>query len=109
MRIPRPHRSSEESDWVTKATKTITGFVDGLHDTAVVPLTTIVRAIVFGALALIAGGSALVLLSAGWLRLTDVFLDYIPGIPEGVWMAYLVTGAIFVVASLLLWSKRLAK
>ncbi len=106
MRIPGRHHSAENSDWVTQATKTITGFVDGLHDTAVVPLTTIVRAVVFGVLALIVAVGALVLFSVGLLRLTDVYLDYIPNTPENVWFSYVVTGGLFVAASLFFWAKR---
>lgn len=107
MRIPGLNKpSTEESDWVTQATKTITGFVDGLHDAAVVPLTTIARAIVFGVLVFTALITTLVLLAIGLVRFADVYLHNIPNSPDGVWLTYLVVGAIFMLAGLFVFSKR---
>jgi hypothetical protein len=109
MRIPGRKSTDSNGDWVSQVSSTIIDVIDSIHDAAVVPLTTIARAIVFGTLALILGTGSLVLLTLGLTRLLDVYLDNIPGFPEGVWVAYLVMGAIFVGASLFLWSKRRAK
>ncbi len=109
MRIPGRHKSSDDSDWVTQATKTITGVVDTIHDAAVVPLTTVVRAIVYGVLAFIALIVALILLTVGFVRLTDMWVHNIPSAPDGVWLTYLVCGAIFILTSLFVFTKRKAK
>lgn len=104
MNLGRRH--ADDSDWVAEATAFITRLVDQVHDRAVVPLTTIVRAVVFGMVAGIVGVGALVLFCVAAVRLLDVYLDNVPGFPEGVWVAHLVTGAIFLIASLFLWSMR---
>lgn len=109
MRIPGLGTKSGDSDWAKELTGHVTRVVDSIHDAAVVPLTTIVRAIVFGTLAGIIAVSAFVLMAVAVVRLLDVYLDNIPGFPEGVWVAHLVTGAIFVIISLFLWSKRNAR
>jgi hypothetical protein len=108
MRIPGRQQPSDDTDWVTQATKYMTGLVDNLHDAAVVPITTIVRAIVFGTLVLIAGLAAAVLFSAGLFRVIHVYIHNIPGAPDGIWLTYLAAGAIFVIASLFCWTKRKA-
>jgi uncharacterized RDD family membrane protein YckC len=109
MRIPGIGSKSEDSDWAKELAGHVTRVVDSIHDAAVVPLTTVVRAIVFGTLAAIVGISASVLFAIAIVRVLDVYLDNIPGFPEGVWVAHLFTGAIFVIVSLLFWGKRSAR
>lgn len=98
-----------DRDWVTEATDHIERLVDGVRDKAVVPLTTIARAIVYGLFASILGVVGLVLVAVLVVRLLDVYLDNIPGAPENVWLAHLVAGSIFVIAGLLLWQQRSPK
>ena len=98
-----------ERDWVDDATDLIERVLDGVRDKAVVPLTTLARAIVYGILAGIVGVAALVVAAILLVRLLDIYLDNIPGAPEGVWLAHLVAGAIFVVFGALMWSKRAPK
>jgi hypothetical protein len=50
-----------------------------------------------------------VVLAIAVVRLLDIYLDKIPGISDGVWVADLVAGAIFVALGLFLWSKRSPK
>lgn len=108
MRIPGLSSKADEADWAKQLTDHVTRLIDSIHDTAVVPLTTVVRAIVFGFLAGIVAISAAVLGSIAVVRLLDVYLDNIPGFPEDVWVAHLAAGAIFVLAGLFLWTKRSA-
>jgi len=98
--------SENDRDWVDEATDLIERVLDGVRDKAVVPLTTVARAIVYGLLAGIVGITALVIGAVLLVRLLDVYLDNIPGLPEGVWMAHLVAGAIFVIVGMFMWSKR---
>lgn len=114
MGIVRPmfslgKKPSSGNDWVSEASEFIETCVDVVRDKAVVPLTTIARAIVYGLLAGVLGVVALIILSVAGVRLLDIYLDNIPGVPENVWFAYAIAGAIFVIAGLLLWSKRKPK
>jgi hypothetical protein len=104
-------KSSTDSgnDWVSEATQTIERVIDGVRDKAVVPLTTVARALVYGLLAMIVAVAAIVIFAIALVRILDIYLDYIPAISEGVWVADLVAGAIFVLAGLFLWSKRSTK
>ncbi len=89
-------------DWTVQAADTVDRLVGTVRDKAVVPVTGIARWLVFGLLAAIVGVAALVLLAIGVVRALDA---YIPG-DDNVWAAHLVTGAIFVLPGLFLWSKR---
>lgn len=97
------------NDWVDEASEFIESVVDTIRDKAVVPLMTIARAIVYGLLAGFIGVAALIILAIAVVRLLDVYLDNIPMVPENVWFAYLVSGALFVIVGLVLWSKRKPK
>ena len=101
--------SSNNSDWVSEATETIERVIDGIRDKAVVPLTTVARALVYGLLAIVVAIAAVVVFAIAIVRILDVYLDYIPKLSDGVWVADLVAGAIFVIAGLLLWAKRSPK
>ncbi len=102
----RKTANDSKRDWVDDATDTIERVVDGIRDKSVVPLTTAARAVVYGILAAFAGIAALALFTILLVRLLDTYLDYIPGISEQVWVAYLVTGAIFVIAGAFCHSKK---
>ena len=89
------------SDWTVRTADTIDSVVGVVRDKAVVPVTTISRWVVYGLLAAIVGLMALVLLSAGVVRGIDVATG------DGrVWIAHLITGGIFTLIGLFLWSKR---
>lgn len=89
------------SDWTVKAADTIDSVVGVARDKAVVPVTTISRWLVYGLLAAIVGTMSAVLLAAGVVRALDVYTG------DGrVWIAHLITGGIFTLGGLFLWSKR---
>jgi hypothetical protein len=93
-----------KSDWVTDLSEMIEGAIDQIRDKAVVPLTTVARGIVYGLLAGIVGLAALVVFTIMFTRFLIVYIGNIPGAPDGVWLPYLVAGAIFVIIGLLFWS-----
>jgi len=99
----------DQRDWVDEASDTIEGFIDKIRDTAVVPLSTAVRGIVYGLLIVILGFAALVLFAILAVRILDIYLDNIPGFPEDVWVAHFLVGAIFMAIGAFCWSKRSAK
>lgn len=98
-----------DQDWVASTSDLIEGVIDKVRDGAVVKLTTIVRAIVYGSLMAVVGSAALVIFSVLFVRFLDIYLDYIPGVPENVWFADFIAGALFVLAGALAWSKRSPK
>lgn len=100
---------SDDQDWVVSATDMIEGVVDKIRDGAVVKLTTIARAIVYGLLMAIIGTAALVIFAIVFVRFLDIYLDYIPNVPENVWFAEFIAGLLFVAAGAFAWSKRTPK
>ena len=86
-------------DWAAQITDTIERVVGQVRDRTTTPLITVARALVYGALAAIAGVAALVLVAIIVVRVLDL-------LPGEVWVAHLITGALFTLAGLLFWSKR---
>ena len=107
----RNRKTSQESrkDWAGEAADHIERAIDVVRDKAVVPLMTIARALVYGTLAGILGLIALILVSILFVRILDIYLHNISWMPDGVWITYAVSGSIFVLTGLILWSKRTAK
>jgi hypothetical protein len=104
MRFPGK-KGDDQGDWVTQATEAIEGAIDSIRDKAVVPLRTVARAIVYGLLAAIVGLAALVVFAIAFVRMLNIYLGNIPGAPDGVWLADLVAGAIFVILGVFFWTK----
>ena len=92
-------------DWTVRAADTVEAVVSVARDKAVVPATTVSRALVYGLLAAIVASMALVLVAIGFVRL---LVAYLPFDPESrrVWVAEAGLGGIFAIAGLLLWSRR---
>ena len=98
-----------DPDWPVQAADAVERVVGTIRDKTTVPLTTVARALVFGLVAGVMGVAVVVLLAIGAVRVLDVYLDYIPRVPEGVWAAHLLVGMIFSLFGLWLWSKRRRK
>jgi hypothetical protein len=94
---------SESGDWSAQAADTIESVVGTIRDKTTVPLTTVARALVYGIVAGVAGGAALLLLAIALVRLLDVYT------PGNVWKVYAVVGGLFTVGGLFAWSKRTPK
>lgn len=92
------------TDWTVKTADTIDAVVGVVRDKAVVPVTTAMRWIVYGLLAAIVGTMSLVLLATGIVRGLDVATGH-----GRVWIAHLITGGIFTLSGMFLWSKRTAR
>ena len=93
---------SPSNDWPRQATDTIERLVTTVRDRATGPAITVIRAVVFGVMAIFLGILAIVLLAIASVRLLD---SYLPG---KVWAAHLATGGLFSLAGTLLFSKRYA-
>ncbi len=88
--------------WPTQATDAIVTVVGKVRDRTTGPALTAARGIVYGLFAAILAVVATVLAITMTIRLAD---RYIPG---GIWIVYLVLGALFTLGGLFLWSKAFA-
>lgn len=95
-------RLSLPDDWPAQAADTVVRVVGQVRDRTTGPAVTVARAVVYGLLAAVVGAAALVLLVAALVRFVDVW------VPEDVWAAHLIVGAVLTLAGLLLWRKRRA-
>ena len=89
-----------EGDWPARAADAIVNLVGAVRDNTTGRITTIARAVVFGFFAVVLGMAAAVMLIIAAIRLLDEAL------PSGGWLAYLVLGAVMVVAGALVFRKR---
>lgn len=96
-------------DWPAQAADTIVKVVGQVRDKTTGPAITVARAIVYGLLAAILGGTCLVLLAIAGVRVLNVWL--LPDAWFGevhTWAAHLVLGVIFTGVGAWCWSKRRA-
>ncbi len=94
--------SNNEPDWATQLVDTFESAVGSVRAKTSEPATKFVKYAVFGVMA----SGLLILLIAfliiGLVRLANNYL------PWGVWLAYFVIGAVFLLAGSVLWRKRRA-
>jgi len=105
-----PHRALDEvehifeggldGDWPARTADAIVNVVGAVRDRTTGPITTVARGLVFGVFAGVLGIAVAVVLLIAAIRLLDQVL------PSGVWVAYLVLGALFVIAGALVFRKR---
>lgn len=89
-----------DDDWPVQVADRIESTVGSIRDRTAVPLDKAAHWMVYGLLASILGLAAAVLLAIGIVRVIDVYL------PEEVWAAHAVTGGMFLLIGLFLWSRR---
>ena len=95
--------SASTSDWATQVVDTLEGVVGAIKSKTTEPALNVVRTIVYALMGVGLGFAALLLMTIGAVRMLDAYL------PQGVWLAYLLIGGIFLIVGLLAWSKRTAK
>jgi vacuolar-type H+-ATPase subunit I/STV1 len=94
--------AEEGADWTTDLLDRLDHLIDLVRSNTTDRLVKVARLLVFGLIAVIVGSVAGILALIGLVRLLDVLL------PRGVWLPYVLLGAIFLGLGLLLWSKRTA-
>jgi hypothetical protein len=92
--------SSQEPDWAAQLVDTFESAVGAVRSKTSEPATRVVKYAVFAVMAL--GTAALLfgLLIVGTVRMLDNYL------PQGVWLAYFLLSALFMVLGAALWRKR---
>jgi hypothetical protein len=89
-----------EPDWTDQVTDLIVDSVDMVRARTTGPLLDVSRAAVLALVAVIVFVPVLVIVVVGLTR----FLHWL--LPGGIWVSYLVMGALFVLLGALLWSRR---
>lgn len=95
-----PGPTASGSDWAADAAGRVEDLVGKFRAATVDRLAALARLLVYGLLAAIMGITALVLFTIAAVRALDVV------IPRSVWLTYMLLGTTFVIAGLLLWSRR---
>jgi hypothetical protein len=109
----RPEPS--EPDWTTAALDRIDSAVSAVRDSTTTRLVVAARAVVYGLIAVLLGGAALLLFVMALVRILDVYLanlhilglDTHPG--RSTWLADAILGGIFTAAGLFLIRKASAE
>jgi len=95
---------SPGEDWPVQVADRIEAVVESVRGETTVPITKVVRAVVFGLIVAVAGIIALVMTIILVIRL-HVYLPFHPAYRR-LWTSYAVLGAIFVLLGMFLWRKR---
>lgn len=94
--------AEEGADWTVQVLDRLDHFIDLVRSNTTDRLVKVARILVFGLIAAIVGSMAAVLGLILAVRVLDILL------PRGVWLPYVILGAIFLGLGLFLWSKRTA-
>jgi hypothetical protein len=97
---PASPPATTSADWTVQVADTIESVVGSVRDKTAIPLETVARALVYGIVLGTMGVTALVLVTVILIRALSYVFE--------VWFAYLLLGAIFTLAGMLLWRKRRA-
>jgi hypothetical protein len=92
--------STDAGEWASNTADRLDELIGKVRSQTTDRLVSVARLVVFGLLAVVMGGMAAVLLVAAAVRALDEL------IPQEVWLAYLILGAIFTGIGLFLWSKK---
>jgi uncharacterized membrane protein len=95
------------SDWTVQTADRIESVVEVVRDKTTVPVTKVARAVVYGLIAGVMGSVAMVLLAVAVFRL-NVYVP-VDRVGRKVYIAYFAVGAIFLLAGMFLWRKRVAR
>lgn len=87
-------------DWDQKLVAKLVDTVDTVRVKSSGPAIGIARAVVFGVLGAILATVAAIVFLIGLVRVLNIV------IPEGVWLVYIILGALFSLLGLFMWSKR---
>ncbi len=94
--------AQEDADWTKDLLDRLDHYIDVVRSNTTDRLVKVARVLVFGVIALILGSMAGIIALITLIRVLDIVL------PREVWLAYIVLGAIFLIAGLFAWSKKTA-
>jgi hypothetical protein len=94
--------AQEGKDWTTDLLDRLDHYIELVRSNTTDRLVRVAQLLVYGLIAAILGSMAGIVAVIFLIRLLNVVL------PSGVWLPYLLLGAIFLTAGTFLWSKRAA-
>ena len=94
--------AEEGADWTKDLLDRLDHVIDLVRSNTTDRLVKVARLVIFGLIAAIVGTMAAVLALIMVIRVLDIIL------PSGVWLPYVLLGAIFLGLGVFLWSKRIA-
>lgn len=101
-----PGNPLSDPNWAPKLADTVERVVGQIRDKTTKPLLTAYRGVVFGLVAAFSGVFALILLLIVAIRGLQALIEIFTSHADAVWIGYLVIGAVFAVAGLVILKKR---
>jgi hypothetical protein len=95
-----------EGEWPAQAADTIVRVVGEVRDATTGKAILAARGVVYGLLAGLLGAALGVMIAIASVRLLVVYLPESVFGPTHVWAAHMITGLVFTIAGMVLWSKR---
>lgn len=92
--------AQEGQDWTTDLLDRLDRYIEIVRSNTTDRLVKVARIVVFGVIALILGSMAGVIALIAAIRILNVIL------PSGVWLPYVLLGAIFLGLGMFCWSKK---
>ncbi len=96
-------------DWVDGAVDTIVDVVGKVRHLGTENIIRLMRAVVYGLVALVFGVAAIILTIALLVRLADAYLPIGAGVGDATWAAHLLIGSLLAIFGFGLWLSRRAK
>jgi hypothetical protein len=95
-----------EDDWIVGATDSIIGYVDKARTMGTDNAVRVLRGIVFGLVAMVFMGAALIFTVVMLVRMADAYLPIGAGVGDATWAAHLLIGGLLSVLGFGLWASR---
>jgi hypothetical protein len=101
-----PANPLTDPNWASETTDTLVSYIDLVRSKTTQNLVYAARAVVFGLIAVIVGSFALVILFVMLMRGLQALLELATTWERAVYLSYLIVGAVFTIAGVVLFKKR---
>ena len=101
-----PSNPFTDPQWASRTVDAIDRIVAFVRDRTTRPAVAIVRALIFGSMAIVGAIFVLIVLVIGGIRAINSLLDIWWSRDTAVWATYFIIGAVFCVAGMLLMRRR---
>ena len=101
-----PANPLTDPNWALETTDTLVSYIDLVRSKTTQNVVYAARAVVFGLIAVIVGTFALVILFVMLMRGLQALLELATTWERAVYLSYLIVGAVFTIAGIVLFKKR---
>jgi hypothetical protein len=101
-----PANPLTDPNWASETTDTLVSYIDLVRSKTTQNVVYAARAVVFGLIAVIVGSFALVILFVMLMRGLQALLELATTWERAVYLSYLIVGAVFTIAGVVLFKKR---